>query len=262
MKRPILLLCLCALFASSALAQKNRTPTCPADVTNLTATFANGADDSYRSDAVSPSYTTMKTKGDNIELMFQRANCSYDFTMNFHYSKRTTKLNLGGDIRDVEFANFDRVASVPLTLAANPSFIAFCDGNGDGVFDESPNVVRNADGTYKYDNYAGCGKDPDTVDASGNLVPGRYFVRRTVGMSAGLVSGTDYRFRFQNSPLDGHGTLAGGTSYIRVYHETGNTWEVSPEVTPIDSLGVLINGSTNTIEGYYRTPFRITVKSN
>lgn len=262
MKRAVLLLSIFALFASTAFAQRNKTPTCPADITSLTATFANGANDLYGSDSVSPSYTTMKTKGDNIELMFQRANCSYDFTMNLHYSKRTTKLNLSGNVRDVEFANFDRVASVPLTLATNPDFIAFCDSNGDGFFDESPNVVKNADGTYRYDNYAGCGKDPDATDANGNVIPGRYFVRRTVGMSAGLVSGTDYRFRFQNSPLDGHGTLAGGTSYIRVYHETDITWEVSPEVTPIDSLGVLINGSTSSIDSYHVVPFRITVRKN
>jgi hypothetical protein len=76
------------------------------------------------------------------------------------------------------------------------------------------------------------------------------------------INGDDHTLRFQNSPLDGHGTLAESTSYIRVYHETDTTWELSPEVTPLNSPGVLINRRSNSVDSYHTVPFKITVNRN
>jgi hypothetical protein len=260
MKRAILLLSLLALFASAAFAQKPKpsASACPADVTNLKVTFADLAGDLYRSDG-GGSYATVKAKGENIDVKFQRSNCTYDFTMNLNFSKRTTKLALGSNTVDAEFFNFDRVASVPVTDGG----AAFSDWCSKGIIYDSATgkPVNYPDGTAQ-DNYAGCRQETDAYgapvsDANGNFV---YYVLRSVGIQAGS---DNYGFRYQYSPLDGGPTWAAGTDYIRVYHPTATEWVLTPDT----GTGTCVGGqcgrhydkSNNTMLGDYSVPFRITV---
>lgn len=265
MKRALLSLSLCALFASSAFAQKGKpsTSSCPADITNLQVTFADRVDpsgaliDLFRSDGGGP-YITTKSKGENIDIKFQRANCTYDFTMNLNFSKRTTKLTLGagGVTLDSDFFNFDRVASVPVTqdkLNSDGSTTSFLNSqfcmNYYAIDPATGKPALNPDGTVQ-DNYAGCGIDGD----------GKYFVRRSVGMQAG---DDNHGFRYQYSPIDGGPTWAAGTDYIRVYHPSATVWEVVPDVgmgsCSGGSCGRYYDKSTSTLLGDYSVPFKITV---
>jgi hypothetical protein len=189
---------LCAVFAINASAQK-----CTSDDYSLVASFDDAM--TIRSDGSGP-YTTVKGKGSNSEVMFQICNKSNDFTMNLNTSSRSMKVILPGGTADSKFFNFDRVASVPVTDYGNPAFAAYCGTDGAGqIILDAPNTAN--------DNYAGCG-----FDGLG------YFVRRNVGFQ--LTNG--HSLRFQNSPLDG-GTIAAGTSYIKVYHPTPNSWTLAPE---------------------------------
>lgn len=238
MKKLVYLFAICivtTIAVQSASAQGKGKPggggttnPCPADIRDLSVQFRDADSDKYRSDN-GLEYKTLKSKGENIEIMFQRANCTYDLTMNLHFSKRTAKITALETTYDSEFFNFDRVASVPVTQTTNTAFKDFC-ANG---------VVQNPDGTYKYDNYAGCG-----VDENGS------YVRRAVGINAG----TDHSFRFQNTGINPSGSLGAGTSYIKVYHPNAQTWILSPEEP---SLGALISNSA--VVGYDNVPFAITV---
>ncbi|MCA1624045.1 MAG: hypothetical protein LC778_09640, partial [Acidobacteria bacterium] len=118
MKKKLLFLAsfaLCVLFSNNAFAQYN---VCTADDYSLVATV----DDmfSIKSDNGTP-YKTAKSKGENVEVMFQ--NCSFkDFTMNLNMSKRYLKvflpskpLNAPTNELQAKFYNFDRVSSVPIT---------------------------------------------------------------------------------------------------------------------------------------------------
>ena len=279
MKRAVLLLTLCALFAvcaSPALAQKKTTSSCPADITNLTVTFANALGDLYTSDGVSASYTTTKTKGENIDIKFQQSNCTYDFTMNLNFSKRTTKLTLGGTTVDSEFFNFDRVGSVPVTHTATDFLSSqFCQ-NGWAIDPATGKPAMNPDGTVQ-DNYGGCYQEKDAngdpvLDANGKFI---YYVLRSVGIQAGSDR---YGFRYQYSPIENVATWAMNTSFIRVYRPGAKEWVLVPEVTrsPADgsepcvtqgctdasSLGRHQDKDTNTTLADYSVPFRITVKQN
>lgn len=239
MKRILFLLAACTLMASTTFAQKSRTTTsCPPDITNLQVAFDDTLGNLFTSDGLGV-YVTRKTKSESIDIKFQRSNCSYDFTMNLSSSKRVTLLDLSADgMRTSTFFNFDRIASVPITDWNNAAFRNFC-----GNTLNSSNVVKNADGTYLYDNYGGCGQDAD----------GKYFVRRAVGIQPGT---SEQGFRFSNSPLDGISTLASDTSYIRVYHSQQFVWELSPE---FPSRGLLFNKNPESVVNYHNVPFRITV---
>lgn len=224
-----------AISIQAAPGGGGSTSPCPADIRALSVRFRDAAGDKYRSDN-GLEYKTVKSKGENLEIMFQRANCTYDLTMNLHFSKRTAKITALGTTYNSEFFNFDRVASVPVTQTTNTAFNDFCGP----VFGE-PNVQLNtgSTNTYRYDNYAGCGFDA-----------GGYYVRRSVGINAG----PDHSFRFQNTGINPTGNLGAGTSYIKVYHPNAQTWVLSPEDP---SYGVLI--SNNAIVGHDNVPFAITV---
>jgi hypothetical protein len=265
MKRTVLLLSLCALFAvaaPAAFAQKGKpapsptpspSPTpvpCPTDVNALQVVFTDGGTDLYKSDGGGP-YVTTKTKGENLEILFQRANCTYDLTMNLNFSKRTTKLTLGGAVINAEFFNFDRVASVPVTqdtLNADGSYTFFTDSPfcNLGVKNDpaTGKPINYEDGTAQ-DNYGGC-----RVDAEG-----KYYVLRSVGIRAE----SDSRgFRYQYSPIDGGPTWAEGTSYIRVYRPSANQWVLTPDADS-GSWGRHYDKSAGTPLGDYSVPFSITV---
>jgi hypothetical protein len=174
-------------------------------------------------------YKTAKSKRENVEVMFQ--NCSFkDFTINLHNSARYMRVFLPGkpvnaptNELQAKFYNFDRISSVPVTNfigsdpSGNPAVIegiynnlaAFCGGkNPDG------SIKLNTANTVTADNYAGCGQDENG-----------FYVRRNVGSQLTY----NYSLRFQNSSLDGTGTLAAGTSYIKVYHPDPFTWTLVPE---------------------------------
>jgi hypothetical protein len=249
MNRTIQLLTLCAILAAaatSAFAQKPKpSPTpapCPADVTALHVQFADAEGDLYRSDNGQP-YTTIKSKSETVDIRLQRANCSYDLTMNLNSSARTTRLTLGvgGETRNSEFFNFDRVASVPVTDGGT-AFLNWCAGGVQKGADG--NVVTYADGTAQ-DNYGGCGVDE----------LGRHYVLRSVGIQAGDAS---QGFRYQYSTIDNGAAWAEGTSFIRVYHPSANAWELSPE-SITGSWGRLHNNTTNSNLGDFSVPFRIMV---
>jgi hypothetical protein len=216
-KKLLILACfaLCVFFSNSAHAQYN---VCTPDDYTLVATV----DDNYaiKSDNGTP-YRTAKSKRENVEVMFQ--NCSFkDFTINLNMSARYMNVILPSkpqyatsNIMKATFFNFDRVSSVPITKPANDAqydnLAAFCGGkNPDG------SILLNTANITTADNYAGCGYDATN---------GMYYVRRNVGSQLN----NNYSLRFQNSSFDGTGTLASGTSYIKVYHPDPYSWTLAPE---------------------------------
>ncbi len=237
----------CIGLSDSALGQK-----CTNDST-IIATFAGVTGQppfSITSDGMGP-YTNLKTRGTTTEVLFQTCNGSNDFTMNLASSNRTVKVLLSGGTASSSFLNFDRVANVPVTENSE-RFAAFCGGR---TLDGS--IILNTPNTTSADNYGGCGLDS-----------GGYYVRRNVGFQ--LTAG--HSLRFQNSPYDG-GTLAVGTSYIKVYHATVSTWTLSVEDIPatIDpkcgingSCGVVIykpNNAPEVVDGYTLGRFQISLTS-
>ena len=257
MKRAVLLMSFFALVATSAGGQKGsaKSPSCPPDITNLRVTFADAAGDLFRSDGGGP-YVTSRLRGDSIDVRFQKSNCSYDLTMNLNASTRSMTVTLGGTNHVSGFFNFDRVASVPVTDPNNAAFVDFCggrDANGQIILN-TPNVVQNSDGTYRYDNYAGSG-----VDESG-----QYFVRRNVGIAVD-DGHLNYAFRYQYSPIEGQFLWAAGTDYIRVYHASQFVWVLTPDsgmgsCGPGGSCGRYYDKINNISFGDYSVPFSITVE--
>ena len=254
MKRVALLTILVAFVATSATAQRSGPkPTCPPDITNLRVTFADAAGDLFKSDGGGP-YVTSKVRNDTIDVRFQKSNCTYDLTMNLNASSRSMTLILGAQTLTSKFFNFDRIADVPLTDPNNQAFVDFSggrDANGH-IIVNTPNVVRNADGTYKYDNYAGSG-----VDEFGN-----YFVRRSMGMDASTAT---IAFRYQYSPLDNQFQWAVGTDYIRVYHTSDFVWVLTPDTGngscgPGGHCGRHYDKNAGQSLGDYSVPFSITVE--
>jgi hypothetical protein len=156
-------------------------------------------------------YSTIKTKGSTSDLSFQICNGTQDLILNLTSSSRTLKVLLQGGTVTSSYANFDRIASVPVTVDSD-NFASFCGGR-----DSDGSIILNTPNTATADNYAGCGQDAN----------GLYFVRRDVIFT--LTSGHSHRF--QDSPYDG-GTLGAGTSYIKVYHPTSSTWTLSVEDVP------------------------------
>ncbi|MEO7674311.1 MAG: hypothetical protein ABIU09_09580 [Pyrinomonadaceae bacterium] len=252
MRKLLLLFAVCALFAlctGTVLGQR-----CTADDYSIVATFAgvNGQPPySITSDGMG-SYSTIKGRGINTEVMFQVCNGSKDFTMNLNTSSRTMKVLLPGGTANSTFFNFDRVASIPVTENSD-RFADFCGGR-----DAFQSILLNTPNTSTADNYAGCGFDA-----------GGYYVRRNVGFQ--LTSGRS--LRFQNSPYDG-GTLAAGTSYIKVYHPTVSGWTLAVEdIAPAGNPGCGNNGSCGAIiyqpnnggayvEQYVIGRFQISVSSS
>jgi len=168
------------------------------------------------SDGLGP-YSTVKSRGQTVNVMFQICNGSYDLVMDMISSTRHLNVLLSSTAATVpsNFLNFDRVASVPVTIDdMGGRFAAFCGGrNSDGT------IILNTPNTNNADNYAGCGKDPE----------GNYFVRRALGMQ--LTN--SHSLRFQNGTEGG--TLGTGTSYITVYHPTSTTWRLMVEPTPTNA---------------------------
>jgi len=261
MKRYSLLLvtmAICTILSATVSAQKKTSTSCGSDVKNLSLSVESSSL-GITADIDAP-YATKKTRGDQIEAMFQINNCSQDFTLNLNFSPRFMYVDFpeGGGSYHAKFFNFDRVASVPITptnLTDSQKFLDthFCK-NGwkqiDGFI-----VEKNPDGTYR-DNYAGC-----AIDASGKA-----YVRRIVGI--GLddpYSSADYRLRFQASPIDGgsQGPLVTGTSYIKVYHPDASTWYLLPEfeTNPTTGISDSIGAKLEYIDqfylrGTYSMPFR------
>ncbi len=243
---------ICAIFSPNAFAQK--TPPCGPDITNLSLTVDNSSGNAFTSDGNTASYATGTTKGDTITAMFQIANCSQDFTLNLISSNRFMNVNFpsGGGSFHAKFYNFDRVASVPITpteFAASTDFVnisQFCTASPQplGGFV----VGKNSDGSYR-DNYAGC-----AVDSNGQA-----YVRRSVGVDLG----SNFRIRYQYSPIDssGGGPQTAGTSYIRVYHPDANTWVLTPDIAA-SSMGVKLEYVNKVFFswGNYIMPFRFTLK--
>jgi hypothetical protein len=199
----------CVFLCGTAHAQK-----CTTDDTTVVATVAGTNDTSpanmITSDGLGP-YKTLKSKGQTINIMFQICNGSYDLVMDMISSSRNLKVLLQGGTVTSSFLNFDRVASVPVTVDSN-AFAAFCGGRGtDG------SILLYTANTTTADNYGGCGQD----------ALGLYFVRRALGMQ--LTNG--HSLRYQNGTEGG--TLGDGTDYIRVYHPTSTTWKLVPEDRPV-----------------------------
>jgi hypothetical protein len=262
-------------LAQNTLAQKNTS--CGQDVTSLRVTIDGTAGNALLPDG----------QGDYVNLsQFQVNNCTFDFTMNLNHTTRyMTYLFPAGSVLpspyNFTFFNMDRIASVPPTDGGY-AYTHWC-----GTVQTSGGaIVQNTEGYYQ-DNYAPCGKDPDTYDANGNLVPGRYFVRRSYGSTLN----DNYHLRFNYSPFDNTTgiSLAAGTAYVKVYASvdpTGpqllnskgwplpNTWEMVPDVVDSHPGGATDPGpwsmllhytstkgrTTAEVAGYQKTPFRMTVK--
>ncbi len=225
----------CLVLSFSAFAQNaNRAPSgCGSDVPlNL---FVNSGG-SISPDAQGPSYSNGGTKRGQISVIFQISNCSYDFIVQLNNSTRYLVTSIPGQgTFNAKFANFDRIASVPITSDANV-MNDFCG--------------TTTSGGYKYDNYAGC-----STDSSG----GRY-VRRSVGFDLG---DNTHNLRFQYSSIDnptGNPNVA-GTAYIKVYHPDNNTWNLVPESLSengIGEIGVFMTNGTPTSNP--PVPFWFTVR--
>ncbi len=261
-------------LCADASAQK-KTSSCGTDVTNLSVSVYKYTDDTLTStyniktdqvysDGSPVPYITQKTRGEQITAEFQIDNCSNDFTLNLNFSSRSMNVDVPqtatypGWSTTSKFFNIDRIASVPITDWNNLAFVNFCGGAMD-----TPNVVRNSNGTYQYDNYAGCGKDPDTYDANNNLIPGRYFVRR----AAVFDLTNNYRLHFLYSPLENQYFIAAGTAYLKVYHTDATTWELSPDqvlrngqVSPWSALVNWSSGGSPSLTTYSAMPFRMVIR--
>ena len=199
----------CVFLCGTAHAQK-----CTADDTSIVATVAGTYDTSppnmITSDGLGP-YKTLKSKGQAVNITFQICNGSYDLVMDMISSSRYLKVLLQGGTVTSNFLNFDRIASVPVTVDS-AGFAAFCGGRGtDG------SILLYTTNMTTADNYGGCGQDAN----------GYYFVRRALGMQ--LTDG--HSLRFQNGTEGG--TLGDGTDYVRVYHPTSTTWTLTPEDRPV-----------------------------
>lgn len=150
-----------------------------------------------------------------VDARLQIDNCYQDFILNLNLSSRKlVTFTAAYGVATVGFANFDQIATVPLTplTGDEQSLQAFCA------------TVPN--------NYAGCGID----DASG-----RFFVRRSATLQFNV--GGDNRLIFNKAPAALESwkkniCLAGGdqrpcqTSFVKVFHTIeGNveTWELEPE---------------------------------
>jgi hypothetical protein len=221
-------LLMCLAFSLSIVAQKGNKPPsgCGADVP-LTLNINNGY--AIASEALNTNfYVNGGTKRDQIKVGFQVSNCSYDFIVQLNNSTRymNVSINMPGQptaIYRAKFANFDRIASVPVTT--------------------DPNAMNGYCTSSQSDNYAGCGQDQD----------GTPYVRRSVGFDLG--DGI-HNLRFQFSPIDnpnGNPNVT-GTSFIKVYHPDPNTWVLIPEGT---QTGVFLTNGTPTALVY--APFRFVV---
>jgi len=172
-------------------------------------------------DAAGESYPSGGKGQSKIDGRFQVDNCSFDFTVNVISSPRYFSALLdGAPPVTADFVNFDRVASVPLTVPGpgNPEFDAFC---ASGVFFTSDGRVGRNSLMRIQDNYGGCHQDAES----------NWYVRR-----AGHVDLADSGLFFNRSPLDLWSSTACDAnpevcqaSFVRVYHPTANTWILRQE---------------------------------
>jgi hypothetical protein len=246
-------LVLCVTFISSAAAQGKKAASC-GDNIPLNVSVSDDAPNKVVSDGKG-AYANGGSKGEKITAILQLNNCTYDFTLNLNYSTRFLAANFpDGLTLASKFFNFDRVASVPRTDAASSTYDLYCAVSGP-VYNPDGSIARSADGKVVYDNYAGCGVDPD----------GRRFVRRAAGFTLYEGPSRDYKLRFQSSPVDANDNSAlPGTAYVKVYHETDATWEIVPETVWLNSAqgawGARLKnaGGGYVIDAHHVMPFRIT----
>lgn len=202
----------CSVFTLCIFAQKGKLPSgCGSD---FAANLYVNPGTNISSDPNGPLYANGGSKNNKISIGFQVGNCSYDLIIQLNNSTRYLVTNVPGQgTFNAKFANFDRIASVPITTN-NAAMSDFCG--------TSPT------GSYKYDNYGGCGSDA-----------GGAYVRRNVGFDLGNNLNN---LRFQYSPIDNPNgnPNAGGTAYIRVYHPDANTWHLVPESPEVGAF--LTNG--------------------
>ena len=262
MKKNLLLaigLAACTLIPAVS-AKAGKPVSCGSDVTTLSVTI-DGVPGTTMGYNVYSDGNGAYASSKKISLGFQVSNCTYDLVMNLSGSSRAINVvfppSSGWGPTTAWFANFDRIASVPIT-DGQAVYNRWCNGG----------VQKNADGSIKLnsdnlrqDNYAPCGSDGAGA-----------FARRNVGF--GLAG--SYDLRFQNSPIDS-GRLANDTALIKVYHPNANTWIIEPDiqaytftdyVTPagffgdFGELGVLLyspNSGTTIEEGKFIMPFKMTV---
>jgi hypothetical protein len=258
MRKPFSLiatLALCLTLTSFAAAQGKKPASCGDNVT-LSVTLSDDVPNKVVSDGKG-AYTNGGSKGDKITAILQVNNCSYDFTLNLNYSARFLVANFpDGLMLASKFFNFDRVASVPRTDAASPTYGLYCAVSGP-VYNADGSIARSADGKVVYDNYAGCGVDPD----------GRRFVRRAAGFTLYEGPSRDYKLRFQSSPIDANdNSELAGTAYVKVYHESDTTWEIVPDKVQLHPNSVVgewgarlkNSGGGYVIDAHHIMPFRIT----
>ena len=228
---------------------------CGSDNTNLEVVFDDSASNKIRSDGLG-AYKTSKGKG-GVDVRFQLGNCSSDMVVKLGTTRKMIVdwANPYGTMASRAFT-IDRVASVPQTNWNNEEFRNFC-----GYALDTPNVLQQTNGTYTYDNYGGCGKDPDTYDEQGNLIEGKYFVRRAASFT---VEG--YVMQFQDSMTDVN-NLGYQTAYVKVYRVDAKNYIMTPEIAALrtnqPSWAVLIYGDNNTapyIKDHQSMPFTFSRK--
>jgi hypothetical protein len=247
------LLLACATSVAFAGGKPN---SCGSDNSNLEIVFNDSVSNKIRSDGLG-SYKTTKGKS-GADVRFQLGNCSFDLVVSLSSARKMVVdwASPYGTMASRAFI-FDRVASVPQTNWNNEEFRNFC-----GYTLDTPNVVRNSNGTYLYDNYAGCGKDPDSYDEQGNFVEGKYFVRRAASFT---VEG--YVMRFQD-PMNDASVLGNNTAYVKIYRVDAKNYALSPENAPLRTnqsyWAALIYGDNNTapyIKDHQSMAFNFTVRN-
>ena len=228
------------ISAGSAIAGKPGSNSCGADdYTLLVDVYPSTISATYNiiSDG-GGTYKTLTAKNNKANVGFQIANCSFDLVIDLFQSSRKINVLLPSGMTTSWFANFDRIASVPVTDGGT-EFQTWCQGpqqNPDGSF----KTYASGGKTIPFDSYAGCGSDA-----------GGAYARRNVGF--GLTN--DYTLRFETSPFGGNTPLAEGTSYIKVYHPSANAWTLEPESL---ANSVLIN-SAGVADSYPQMPFKVAV---
>jgi hypothetical protein len=209
------------------------------DYTLIVDIYPSTADTTYNiaSDQSLP-YKTVSSRNNKSNVGFQIANCTYDLVIDLFQSARKINVSLPSGMTTSWFVNFDRIASVPLT-DGTPEFQTWCQApqqNPDGSF----KTYVSGGKTIPFDSYAGCFSDA-----------GGWYARRCVGF--GLAN--NFNLRFQTSPFGGNTPLAAGTSYIKVYHPTANTWILEPEA-PAQSV---LFSDPQVATGYQPMPFKMAV---
>lgn len=239
------------LVAAAAYAQKKPT-SCGADRL-LSVTVVGTPSDPEGQSLYSDGGGAYVNGVGKVDARLQIDNCYQDFVLNLNLSSRKLVTSTAAyGVATVGFANFDQIATVPLTpLAGDEQALqAFCAAPGQN-------------------NYAGCGIDE---------VSGRFFVRRSVTMQFNI--GGDNRLIFNKAPaafeswkknicLDGNQEPC-QTSFVRVFHTiegSTETWEIEPEAfntypgmvgdEPLAAQIELTRKGEYRFKGVHALPFRM-----